>query len=210
LSEGFVQREATVSDESKKEFDKRDAVWKILQRYDAYITTANSKVGLLMAFESLLVPAIAFKIDDIFKMFSYKPLAYTAVFVISLPLLISLMVFREALGVIKPDTSSPQVQGKSVYKSLIFFGHVADKVKFRDHDSYLDEWKTQTPELDFTDCALQAHAVAKILNDKLVGIERATDYLCKFQLPPLVLIALLKIADILIVGAGLIESVPPK
>ncbi|MEG9622004.1 hypothetical protein [Pseudomonas guariconensis] len=145
-------------------FDKNDALFKIISRYDHYIEIANNKANYILASVISVNIALAALLGyaEILKFNISSP--YTNIIkALGILSYLAFIIFSGVilLGVHKiifPNTSSPSTSKPSD----VFFGDVAK----RDHEQYALDIKSLTTS-DFTqDLSFQANALAKIVEDK--------------------------------------------
>lgn len=168
-----------------------DFVWKVISRFDHYINTTNTKATVIVAFNTFVFSAIVLKWSDLLQTFGQK------VFV---AILVSLLLFIAAISslvslaavfqVINPFLKSPKNPTK--YHSKMFFGHIAE---FETPEDYHQCVRKLDNEELLRDCCMQAHVLARGLNDKFRKMKIAIGAILFVQLPALGLLILVKIVS---------------
>jgi hypothetical protein len=142
----------------------KDDVWNVIKRYDGYYSGANNKASILIALNALAITGIVLKWQELLERFKGHP----AMLKLAACLLIvaaagTLAALFWAIASAIPYVNSPQ-ESQS-YRSLVFFGHVAE---FPHYDKCLDavrERKNNDDEV-MRDLCFQAFALAQGLREK--------------------------------------------
>lgn len=166
-----------------------DFLWKVISRFDNYISTTNTKATVIVAFNTFIFSAIVLKWNDLLTPFGYHRIA---AFITSTLLLIAasaaLVSLAAVFAVINPFLKSPKNPTK--YHSKIFFGHVAE---FEKPDDYHQCVRKNSDDELIEDLCMQAHILARGLDDKFKRMKMAVGTILFVQLPSLGLMILVKI-----------------
>jgi hypothetical protein len=154
--------------------DLAERLEKIFERLLGWITAADSKIGSVFAFSTVMLGILAGLFP---KAGGWTPAAGSFAVAASIFLCISLLFSTFAAF---PRTSGPG-------GSLLFFGGIAS----RKSDSYLQELRAVTVDSYLEDLALQCHRNAQIAERKFLWIRRAMVALYLSVVPWLVAIFLL-------------------
>lgn len=169
-----------------------DFLWKVINRFDHYINTTNTKATVIVAFDTFIFSAIVLKWYDLLQTFGSQTVAAILVsFLLLMAAISSLVSLAAVFQVINPFLKSPKNPAK--YHSKIFFGHIAE---FENPEDYHQCVKEATDEELLKDCCMQAHVLAKGLNDKFRKMKIAIGAILFVQLPALGLMILVKIISV--------------
>jgi hypothetical protein len=181
-----------LSDLPVNSVSKVDFLWKIIQRFDFYINSTNTKASAIIAFNTFVVGGIVLKASDLLPA---KQLHHCLAIVSSVSLLIAATASLVSLGitfsVISPFLKSSEKQEQ--YTSSIFFAHVAalsDPIKFYQQIQYVDDEKI------LKDLCVQSHSLAQGLNSKFNRMQIAFRAIIFFQFPALGFVILIKLCTL--------------
>ncbi len=169
-----------------------DFLWRVINRFDHYINTTNTKATVIVAFDTFIFSAIVLKWGELLQTFGQQAVAIA---IVSLLLFIaaisSLFSLATVFQVINPFLKSPKDPTK--YHSKIFFGHIAEFDTPEEYHQCVNELNNE--EL-LRDCCMQAHVLARGLNDKFRKMKIAVGAILFVQLPALGLMILVKIVAV--------------
>lgn len=170
-----------------------ETLWKVVGRFDAYITSVNTKAALVATFNTVLLTAVVLKWEDVIR--EYEPhmaavrIAGFLLAAAAIAAIASLWFTFRALG---PFLKSPKAPGR--YHSVLFFEHVSE------HESSAD-YRTVMTEMSATelisDLSYQAHALAVGASSKFRDLRRALRSVPYVELPSLGLLIVLKLGLLL-------------
>lgn len=144
--------------------DKTEALFRIIERYDHYIESANNKANYALTFSISLSVAIAALLgySEIFKFELDKGylniLKILTIVLYTANSICALIIFLGIHNIIFPNTYVPE----GIKKSKIFFGDVASL----DHDNYATSIKDMTTESLQLDLSIQINIMARIVDEK--------------------------------------------
>lgn len=172
--------------------ENREFLWKVIGRYDTYLGVTNAKTAGVVALNAFIVGIVVVRWSDLVDAWSNtststKALIATINFVLLLAIFGGVVVSTyRAVKTVAPRLDSPEDPANK-YKSRIFFGHVADFT----HSDYYEAINKQTDEEALRDCAYQANALARILNDKFKMLGEAIAIQIKWVVIPVGLVVFL-------------------
>jgi hypothetical protein len=174
-----------------KQKDKIDFLFKVINRFDFYINSTNTKASLIIAWNGVLIGAVLLKYGDILNVFQSTAWAKaTAIVFLSLvgicSLLSNLFVFGVVFPFLKPsskDSPSKILQTES----MLFFESVAAMGSNAYHQKIIDSHSAEVIS-DLTD---QAVTLAKGLQDKMRLIRKSI-FVIYFELLFILSLLLLK------------------
>ena len=157
--------------------NKIDFLFDILKRYDHYIATTNFKVGLTMSFLltvilGLIHSSMSFGTNNNVNKFVFFLLVVLVVITVAISLIAIVYLF----SVVFPNTNTPVT-----YKSLIFFGDVANTTDGA--NSYYEKIKNASEEDILKDIAFQTFTVAEITTDKFKKLQTVFTIIKRGVLP---------------------------
>jgi len=169
---------------------KTDAMWKVIQRIDGYVGSAQTKATAVLAFNAFQGSAIAVKAYEISTFFSEVAWLKTAALFLILISTVGLLVSTIwSLRSLLPNRSSSS--GRK--RSHIFFMDIAADQNCENFTSRLEACS----EDEFaSDLATQVFELSGILRSKYDRLETAMNAMVWFQITPLVLLLLLKIGAV--------------
>lgn len=141
----------------------------IMQRFDTYISGANTKGAFLLAFNTFLCGGLLTNYTTLTGLVGPNLSTYLKVglFLLIVAGIISLVIVLLAVyPFLKSGNSSPDQ-----YHSLIYFGSVS---AFVTPEKYIDALKKQEEPEAYTDMAKQIHQLSKALRKKYWQLEWAT------------------------------------
>lgn len=133
----------------------------ILDRYDHYIESIQSKCNLYIGLNTLLLGGIITLLTNI-SLCKMNCMLYALVIIITLSSIISIII---TLSAIKPHLS-----GGASNSSLIFFNDVSKT----SHDKYLENIDNTTDETFKNDLVNQVHCVAGGLSNKYKKLSKVS------------------------------------
>jgi hypothetical protein len=144
-------------------------IWKVIGRYDTYITSIVTKAALLGTFDTFVLGAVVLKWKEIVDAFVGHPhLMQISGFFIVAGAVCTLISLYFLLRAVYPFLYSEEKPGE--YHSQIFFMHVA---KHQSGDAYCGQVMKTDEETRITDLCLQAHALALGLSKKQNVMQKA-------------------------------------
>lgn len=178
----------------KTDLNTSDFLWKIINRFDFYMGSTNTKATVVVAFNTFVFSAIILKWRELLPFFGEHR---TAIFVANILMIIAAMASLASLTVtyfvINPYLKSPKIP--TSYHSKLFFGHVSEFIK---PEEYHECVKACNDEEWVKDLCFQAHALADGLANKFKLMKLAILIILWGQLLPLALILLIKLSTIII------------
>jgi hypothetical protein len=166
-------------------------LWRIMARYDFYIGVTHSKAAVLLAFNTVLLSAVALKWSDLAAMFAGAPgLATAATCFVALGAVACLVAMGAIVSLLNPFVAPSARAG--LRPSNIFYCHVA---RLASGDDFLSVVRAQEPSDRTLDCALQAHALARAVDQKYRRMRLAVRVVLFGELPALGAIFLLKLGQ---------------
>jgi hypothetical protein len=187
--------------------DNREFLWKVIGRYDAYLGAINTKAAGVVAVNAFVIGIVVLRWADLMAPWSNQSasvqnLVSLGNFLVIIAILFGAVVSTyHAAGSVTPRADSP-TDLVNKYKSHIFYGDVADF----SHTTYHDSIKNQGDEDVVRDCAYQAHALARILNDKFATLKKATSHQMKYVVIPSGVLVALWVAGVVQKLAGQIHQ----
>lgn len=166
--------------------DKIDFLWKVIQRYDTYIGTTNTKAAFLIAWNTFLLGVLSVKTPEILAYVSALPLGATTIWIcLGASTLLSLVSLWFTFWVVKPFLKSPRKAME--YQSVIFFGDVSSYSE--------DQYKTSIDALDddsaIRELRIQVHTLAKGVKSKFDRLNVAIVLVIYAQIPAVVVSVLI-------------------
>lgn len=161
--------------------DKTDFLWKVIQRYDTYIGTTNTKAAFLIAWNTFLLGVLSVRTPDIVAYLSVLSWGPTVIWIcLGAGTLFSLLSLWFTFWVVKPFLKSPRKAME--YQSVIFFGDVS---------SYSEgQYEKTIAALDvdgaIRDLRTQAHTLAKGVKAKFDRLNIAIALVMYGQIPVVV------------------------
>lgn len=153
--------------------DKIDYLFKIINRFDFYINSTNTKASLIITWNGVLIGTVLLKYSEIVSVFQpivwAKIIAITLLSLIGISSLISnLFVFSVIFPFLRPSSKTPTgevLQGES----MLFFGSVAAMGT----ESYYKQIVDSDVEEILADLADQAATIAQGLQGKMKLIRKS-------------------------------------
>ena len=141
----------------------------IMQRFDTYITSANTKGAFLLAFNTFLCGGLLSNYTMVAGLVSPGLSVYVKIglFLLIIAGIISLVIVLLAVYPFLKSGNSPTDK----YHSLIYFGSVS---AYETPEKYIDALKSQEEPDSYYDLGRQIHQVAKGLREKYRKLEWAT------------------------------------
>lgn len=168
--------------------EKAEFLFKVINRFDTYYTSINTKASVLLAFQVFIFASICSKYSEILP--DYNKAKYLFIFITIILLLIALVSLGSVFSIIytiKPYLKSPN--DKFEYSSNIFFGHIA---YIQSSDFYENKvLKLSDGEL-VRDLSSQCYALAKGLNGKFKCFRTNCKWVLFLQLPLFLFLIILK------------------
>ena len=164
------------NDKEKAEFkpkDKIDYLFKVINRFDFYINSTNTKASLILAWNGVLIGAVLLKYGEILS--AFQPAGWSkgaAVALLTLIGICSLISNVFVLNVVFPflRPSSKATAGRILKsESMLFFGSVAAMGSEHYHKRIVDS----DAEEVLADLADQAATIAQGLQDKMHLIRKS-------------------------------------
>lgn len=180
--------------------ERIDFQWKVIQRFDAYIATTNTKAATLLTLDTFIFGAIVLKWGEVAQYFGpFRAAIVIANLLLAGTAATALVSLWFALQAVVPVLNSAKEPTR--YHSLVFFGHVAEHAQ---PDHYVEAVTAAGRDAVADDLAKQAHALAGIACSKFWWLTWATRLVVFVQLPAfLAMIATLLVsAFCLYVGGG--------
>lgn len=147
---------------SNEEIDKVDLLFEVLKRYDFYINTVNTKLGVILSYCAVVFVGMVIRTsslyDNLKALDNYIPFIFWGVF--GLVVFMELLVIWFAFMTLFPNTTS----GNNGDKSLIFYGDVASYTE--DKTKYYEKVKKISNESLGKDLSSQVVTVASVLSAK--------------------------------------------
>lgn len=158
----------------------------IIQRYDHYISGANTKGNFLLAFNTFLVGGIIANFEKLQKLvqhdWTFTFLNILLIILFGLCIITTIIVIRAVYPFLNSGNSS-----KERYHSHIFFNSVAD---FENESSFNDSFSNQTDEQVKEDLTKQTYQLATGLKRKFKFLENAMRFVF-IELSVIILLLLL-------------------
>jgi len=153
MSESIASGEVTVT---AADGQTADFLWKVIARYDVYLTNTVAKAALLGTFDIFVLGAVVLRWKEIVTPFQSHPhlVIWAASFVITAAIC-TLLSFLWLLLAVFPFLRSEGV--RSLYHSNVFFMHVS---MHKDGEAYLAHLLKSDAAGRVTDLTRQAHALA--------------------------------------------------
>ena len=162
---------------------RTDFLWNTLTRMDGYITSTNSKAGMLLAYETFLLGAFILKADEFLDPIAVDWVRISSIVLITVFGLACVVSLVLTPSVVQPFLKSNSRPGK--YHSQIYFGdvsRVANAKKFVE----LVHGADANSRLD--DLAQQVHIVAEAANRKFERLRWSTRAAVFVQCPVLLIL----------------------
>lgn len=176
--------------ENGNQIDKEQFLWKVIDRFDTYIGSTNSKTAIIVAFNTFVITGIILKWSDIGNLFiGYPKLISLTNFLLIVAALSSTVSLWFVFKSVDPFLESPE--RPTQYTSAIFFGHVS---KFQSPEDYATHLTQMDAEGLFSDLANQAHVLSQGTSNKFRYLHWSTETILFCQIPSLVATLLMKIA----------------
>lgn len=170
---------------------RRDFLWKVIARYDHYISATNQKAAFILGFCTVLFGVIGSSSDKLISPFEPTPWLHVSVAVLMFAIIASLIVsLWYTLKVVAPFLKTPSEPGG--YHSKIFFGDVAaigSPEKYALLVGALDETSLEE------DLGKQTHVLAKGLTAKFNDLNTALRVLVFGTLPIMILYVALRVLN---------------
>lgn len=153
--------------------DKIDFLFKVINRFDFYTNTTNTKASLIIAWNGALIGAVLLKYSEILN--TYQPAGWIKVAAITLLLLVGTCSVVSNVLVLKAvfpflRSSSRRATSRILQsESMLFFGSVAAMGTEIYHRGIAD---SDVDEI-LTDLADQAVTIAQGLRDKMLVIQKS-------------------------------------
>jgi hypothetical protein len=153
--------------------DKIDYLFKVINRFDFYINSTNTKASLIIAWNGVLIGTILLKYSEILSMFQPAGWAKVAAIVLlsllgTCSLISNVFVLSVIFPFLKP--SSKRATGRILQsESMLFFGAVAAMGAEDYHKRVVD---SDAGEI-LADLADQAATIAQGLQDKMQLIRKS-------------------------------------
>lgn len=146
--------------------NERDHSKFIIQRFDNYISGANTKGSFLLAFNTFICSVIVSNYKSLKELVACeKGLHYldiSLVVLLVIAILTSIFILNAVYPFLKSGNSS-----KEKYHSNIFFGSVAE---YDNETKYLESFQQQTDVLVNEDMVRQSYQLAKGLKNKYISL----------------------------------------
>lgn len=189
-------RAAAVSPENAEVALRRiDVLWKVIGRFDLYITSVNAKAAMVATFNTFVITAIVLKWEEILAQFgpyvATTRIAGSLLAVAAIASVVSLWFTFRALG---PFLDSHKAPGR--YHSSLFFGHVAEHASGDDYRACFTDVSADSLVVDLCN---QAHALARGARDKFRDMRLALQFIAFAQLPAMGALILVKLVLLLFV-----------
>jgi len=164
--------------------DKIDFVWKVISRYDTYISTTNYKATIILTLNIFLISGITFKSTEILIIFNNLPTCRLAIVIILLLIGISVIYsICRAILAIEPNLGKNNNQNKTI----LFFDHV----KSLGSEKYLEKLNNMKPNDFLSDLCEDGWNLANILSEKLRNLSHSVWVFKYIQITLLIILILL-------------------
>ena len=165
----FEDRE---SDQLKPK-DKIDYLFKVINRFDLYVNSTNTKASLIIAWNGVLIGTILLKYSEILGIFQSAEWAkITAIILLSLigtcSLISNVFVFSVVFPFLRPSSKTPTGRILQI-ESMLFFGSVAATGAEDYRKRIIDSDSVEI----IADLADQAATIAQGLQDKMQLIRKS-------------------------------------
>jgi len=153
--------------------DKIDYLFKVINRFDFYVNSTNTKGSLIIAWNGILIGTVLLKSDDILTVFQSKGWAKIIAVVLlvlvgTCNLISNVFVFSVVFPFLRPSSKLPT--GRIMQnESMLFFGSVA---AMGSRDYYRKIVDSDVEEI-LTDLADQAATIAQGLEIKMQLIQKS-------------------------------------
>lgn len=167
----------------------REVLWKVIQRFDLYLNSVNTKGSLLIAFNTFVLTSIVLKWPELLDQFGASGWTRKLAGLFFAGCAIAALASMAwCICAVFPSLKSPQSIGE--YQSLLFFGHVS---QFKSETEYLQAVTKSEEDFWLRDLAYQAHSLADIARRKFEWLSSGTRWLLYGELIPIALLILLKL-----------------
>jgi plasmid maintenance system killer protein len=178
-----------VSDLSVSTVNKVEFLWKIIQRFDFYINSTNTKASAIIAFNIFVLGGIVLKASELLPAKqTYRFLAAVSSVSLLIAAIASLVSLGITFSVISPFLKSFKKQDR--YTSNLFFIHVAN---LGDPIRLYQQIESADDEDVLKDLSVQAYSLAQGLNKKFNKMRIAFQAMIFFQFPAFGLAVLIKL-----------------
>ncbi len=180
---------APMSQEEQSNF-----LWKVIGRYDLYITTTNTKAVAVAAINTIVVGTLTARWTELLKpVLAIPMMKWVQAGLIVAACIGALVSLYFSVRAISPRTPSPP-------GSLIFFVHVAG---YKEAGEYLKKVGAQTGADRLKDAAYQAHSLAQVTTAKFEQLGHAAKvFQCGVIVPVVLVIILWIISSLKLAAAG--------
>jgi hypothetical protein len=164
--------------------NKVDFLWKVIQRFDFYINSTNTKASAIIAFNTFVLGGIVFRAIDILPSTEidhrYYLVSGYALIISAISSLVSLIATFFVISPFLKSSGDSSSNGNEPYSSMIFFCHIAkldsafqfnEKIQFSNDDEICK------------DLSIQAYSLAQGLNRKFETIKMIFFWIFLIQLP---------------------------
>lgn len=177
------------------EEEKKNILLKILDRYDFYVNSTNSKASLIIAWNSIVIGTILLKFEEITSNYLNIINGYAAASCILIMLGMSCIysisiVFRVVYPFLKENTKTEKAGN-----SLIFFGSVSGM----DIEKFCQNFNRLGCDDFIKDLSEQVVVVAKGLNEKMLLMRKSIKQVY-FELILIALLIILKLFGFISIG----------
>jgi len=152
---------------------KIEYLFKIIGRYDTYITSTNTKASLVIAWNSIVIGTVLLKYQEIIGSYETAQFARTLIPIILVALGIcsatSIVLIINVIFPFLTSTSKPNTGRVLIDESALFFGSVA-KLSVAEYEKQIRELTPSSLLSDLTD---QAIILAQGLNQKMEWIRKS-------------------------------------
>jgi Family of unknown function (DUF5706) len=185
----MLNQEAELNEEPVNSINKTDFLWKVIQRFDFYINSTNTKASAIIAFNAFIGGSIILKASDLLPSIEAHHYLIVAssisLFTAAIASLVSLVI---TFSVISPFLTSSKNHVN--YVSIVFFAHIAE---LNDPIEFYHQVQSSNDETILQDLSVQAYSLAKGLNGKFKKMAIAFSAIVFFQLPAFGLVILIKL-----------------
>jgi hypothetical protein len=159
-------------DEKLTSKDKIDYLFDVLDRFDFYINSSNTKASIILAWNGIVIGTVLLKYEEITRLFQgmswAKNLSVIMLVLIGLSGVISnIFVFSVVFPFLKP-TSKQSKRGVLETESMLFFGSVAAI----GGEAYLKQIINTDADQMLADLTDQAATIAQALQSKMQLIRK--------------------------------------
>jgi Family of unknown function (DUF5706) len=199
----MLNQEAELNGEPVYSINKIDFLWKVIQRFDFYINSTNTKASAIIAFNAFIGGSIILKTSDLLPSIeAHHYLIVASSISLFTAAIASLVIFGATFLVISPFLKSSQSESEKL--SNIFFAHVA---KRENPIEFYGQIQSSNDDQLCQDLSIQAYSLAQGLDKKFRKMQIVFRVTIFFQLPACSFVILVKLYTLLFLSPLMSKSI---